>query len=130
VWASKATEHMIVYFNILSSVKARDLKLTAKDDLIYETFKADFPQFKIDKIPEESLKSDESKVKWREFCNKFEKEVEDFNYATMLRLDCTDDYSEENTILVTRIQFLAIEIARNREGFNDLILEKFGTKKD
>lgn len=107
---------MTIYFNILLSVKARELKLTAKDDLIYDTFKADFPNFKIDQIEENTLKSNESKIKWREFCNKFENEIEDFNYATMLRLDCTDDYSEANTILVTRIQFLAIEIARNREG--------------
>ena len=119
---------MIVYFNLLSSVKTRDLRLTPKDDLIYSTFKADFPQFSLDKIPEESLKSDAAKAKWREFCNKFTNEVEDFNYATMLRLDSGDEYSESNTILVTRIQFLAIEIARNREGFNDSILEKFGKK--
>lgn len=111
-------------------MKARELKLTAKDDLIYETFKADFPEFKLDKIPEASLKSEQAKASWRTFCIKFENEVEDFNYATMLRLDCTDDYSEENTILVTRIQFLAIEIARNREGYNDSIVDKFGPKKD
>lgn len=119
---------MIVYFNLLSSVKTRDLRLTPKDDLIYSTFKEDFPEFSLDKIPEASLKSDEAKAKWREFCNKFTNEVEDFNYATMLRLDSGDEYSEKNTILVTRIQFLAIEIARNREGFNDSILEKFGKK--
>jgi hypothetical protein len=31
------------------------------------------------------------------------------------------EYTDENTILVTRIQFLAIEIARNRQGLNDSI---------
>ena len=51
--------------------------------------------------------------------------VEDFNFATLLRLDCTSDYSEANTILVTRAQFVAIEIARNREGLNDGLNEKF-----
>ena len=51
--------------------------------------------------------------------------VEDFNFATLLRLDCTGDYSEANTILVTRAQFVAIEIARNREGLNDGLNEKF-----
>lgn len=121
---------MTIYFNILSSVKARDLRLTAKDDLIYETFKKDFPEFKLDKIPESTLKSDEAKEKWREFCMKFEKEIDDYNFATMLRLDSTDEYSESNTILVTRIQFLAIEIARNREGYNDTILDKFGKKNN
>ncbi len=37
----------------------------------------------------------------------------------MLRLDSTGDYTEENSIVVTKVQFFAIEIARNREGDND-----------
>lgn len=28
----------------------------------------------------------------------FDGVVEDFNYGTLLRLDCTKDYTEENTI--------------------------------
>ncbi|KAG7231967.1 hypothetical protein INR49_010050 [Caranx melampygus] len=48
-------------------------------------------------------------------------DVEDFNYGTLLRLDCEKDYTEENTIFATRVQFFAIEIARNREGFNDAV---------
>lgn len=85
---------------------------------------------------------------WRPFCNQFEGLVEDFNYGTLLRLDCEKDYTEENTIFgmpashggkyscktlqkcltsfflsfllsATRAQFFAIEIARNREGYND-----------
>lgn len=35
---------------------------------------------------------------WRPFCNQFEGQVEDFNYGTLLRLDCEKDYTEENTI--------------------------------
>ncbi|NXR88964.1 PBDC1 protein, partial [Hypocryptadius cinnamomeus] len=57
--------------------------------------------------------------KWRPFCLAFEGVVEDFNFGTLLRLDARGKYSEENTIFATRIQFLAIEIARNREGCND-----------
>ena len=59
--------------------------------------------------------------KWRPFCNKFEKEIEDFSFATLVRLKADEDYSESNTILVTRIQFFCIEIARNRQGCNDQI---------
>ncbi|KTG35962.1 hypothetical protein cypCar_00032622 [Cyprinus carpio] len=59
--------------------------------------------------------------KWRPFCNQFEGVVEDFNYGTLLRLDCQKDYTEENTVFATRIQFYAIEIARNREGYNDFV---------
>lgn len=36
--------------------------------------------------------------RWRPFCNQFEGIVEDFNYGTLLRLDCEKDYSEVNTI--------------------------------
>ncbi|NXB39713.1 PBDC1 protein, partial [Eulacestoma nigropectus] len=57
--------------------------------------------------------------KWRPFCLRFEGVVEDFNYGTLLRLDSRREYTEENTIFATRIQFFAIEIARNREGCND-----------
>ena len=66
--------------------------------------------------------------KWRPFCQKFEKEIEDFNFATLVRIDPEDEYSEKNTILVTRIQFLCIEISRNREGKNDSIKTKFKPK--
>jgi hypothetical protein len=46
--------------------------------------------------------------------------------ATLIRIDSNLDYSEENTTLVPRIQFYAIEIARNKEGKNDTIKAKYG----
>lgn len=125
-WAIKSIEHMTVYFNLISSLPASQLRLSNKDDLILSVFEREFPDFPVDLIPEEALKSDAAKAKWRAFCNQFENEVTDYNLATMLRLDCTGEYSESNTILVTRIQFLAIEIARNRRGLNDAIHKKFG----
>lgn len=45
--------------------------------------------------------------------------------GTLLRVDAAGDYNQENTTLVPRIQFFAIEIARNREGHNTVIKEKF-----
>lgn len=45
-----------------------------------------------------------------------------------VRIDSSDEYSESNSILVTRIQFLCIEIARNREGHNDNIRNNFKPK--
>lgn len=39
-----------------------------------------------------------SPQKWRPFCLRFEGVVEDFNYGTLLRLDCRQPYTEENTI--------------------------------
>lgn len=43
-----------------------------------------------------------SPQKWRPFCLRFEGVVEDFNYGTLLRLDCRKDYTEENTIFGER----------------------------
>ena len=61
---------------------------------------------------------------WREWCESF-KQVEDYSFATLLRLDAGADYSEANTIIVTKVQFYAIELARNREGANDGIRGAF-----
>ena len=37
--------------------------------------------------------------KWREFCNGFEGMVEDWNMGTLLRVNCTEEVSEDNTTL-------------------------------
>lgn len=66
---------------------------------------------------------------WRPFCEQFKDEVEDYSFGTLLRLDCKEEFSQDNTTLVPRIQFYAIEIARNREGYNDILREK-SRKKD
>ncbi|ESO98343.1 hypothetical protein LOTGIDRAFT_114503, partial [Lottia gigantea] len=116
-WAIQASNHAETYFNIITAVDPTTLKLTKYDDEIYKKFKDEFPDFKIDVIDTEQLKSPEAKLKWRPFCEEF-KEVEDYNYGSLLRLDATKDYSESNSIFALRIQFLAIEIARNREGLN------------
>ncbi|XP_015794752.1 protein PBDC1 [Tetranychus urticae] len=129
LWSIKAVDQMIVHYNLISSVPPRDLKLTKKDDMIYETFKETFPDFKLDVISTDDLKSEESKNKWRPFCETFKGEVEDYNFASLVRLDCKGDYSEENTVVVPRIQFLAIEIARNRQGLNDTVYQESQSKK-
>ncbi|XP_071947667.1 protein PBDC1-like [Antedon mediterranea] len=129
-WAMKAFKHAEVYYNLISSVDSTSLKLTKHDDEILENFKKDFPDFKIDKFEEGDLKSDTAKSKWRPFCNHFDGTVEDFNYGTLLRLDCTKDYSEENSTLATKIQFYAIEIARNRAGLNLINRKKLESKQN
>ncbi|XP_018421712.1 PREDICTED: protein PBDC1 [Nanorana parkeri] len=123
VWAMKAYQHAEVYFNLISSVEPRHLKLTRMDDVIYTAFRGDFPELRIDVLDPEDLKSPAAKEKWRPFCMKFENEVEDFNYGTLVRMDSSREYTEENTIFATRIQFYAIEIARNREGINDVVFQ-------
>ncbi|XP_005812650.1 protein PBDC1 [Xiphophorus maculatus] len=121
MWAMKAYNHAEVYFNLISSVDPKFLKLTKVDDQIYLSFRETFKDLDVKRLKEEDLKSDEAKQTWRPFCNQFEGIVEDFNYGTLLRLDCEKDYSEDNTIFATRVQFFAVEIARNREGHNDTV---------
>ncbi|GFS56623.1 protein PBDC1 [Nephila pilipes] len=120
-WAEKAVEHMEIHFNLIISVPPEQLRLTPHDDLIYNAFMKEFPDFKLDVIDMDSMKSRESKKKWRSFCEKFRDIVEDSTFGTLVRIDCEKEYSEENSVLVVRIQFLAIEIARNRQGLNEKI---------
>ena len=40
-------------------------------------------------------------------------------------MDSSKDYSEDNTMISVKIQFFAIEIARNREGFNADLRKNF-----
>ncbi|XP_068430090.1 protein PBDC1 [Clinocottus analis] len=121
MWAMKAYNHAEVFFNLISSVEPKFLKLTKLDDEIYSIFRETFKELDIKLLKTEDLKSEEAKETWRPFCNRFEGLIEDFNYGTLLRLDCEKDYTEENTIFATRTQFFAVEIARNREGYNDAV---------
>ncbi|XP_035229870.1 protein PBDC1-like [Stegodyphus dumicola] len=123
-WAGKAIEHMEVHFNLITSVDPRILKLTPYDNEIYEAFQNDFPDFKLDILDEESLKSTESKKKWHDFCLKFREKMDDATFGTLVRIDSSGEYNKENTIFVLRIQFLAIEIARNRKGLNDSVYKE------
>jgi hypothetical protein len=126
LWSMKAVEHMKIHFNLISAIDPKILRLTPKDEEVYQAFRSSFPTLAISEIDLSSLKSEEAKKVWRPFCNQFEGVIEDFNYATLLRMDCKKDYSDENTVVVPRIQFLAIEVARNREGLNDAIREVYG----
>ncbi|EFN65359.1 UPF0368 protein Cxorf26 [Camponotus floridanus] len=125
MWAMKAMEHA----QILCSVDPKILKLTPHDKDIYKAFRENFPNMKVDKIDEDEFKSPQEKEKWRPFCEQFKDLVEDYSFGTLLRADCTQDYTEKNSILTTRIQFYAIELARNREGFNDGVRKKFKSSK-
>ncbi|XP_004464881.1 protein PBDC1 isoform X1 [Dasypus novemcinctus] len=120
-WAMRAMQHAEVYYKLISSVDPQFLKLTKVDDQIYSEFRENFEKLRIDVLNPDELKSESAKKKWRPFCLKFDGIVEDFNYGTLLRLDCSLGYTEENTIFAPRIQFFAIEIARNREGFNKAV---------
>lgn len=126
-FAVKAVMQAETYWGLLEKVPGSSLKLTKYDDDIFTQLLEDFPEFKDPKaaaeISEDAMKSKDGKVKWREFCEKF-KDMEDYNFGTLLRTKNTDEYTQDGTIFVVRIQFYAIEIARNRYGLNDWIANK------
>ena len=127
-FAVKAVQQMTTYWSILEKVPGSKLKLTRMDDQILEHFKKEFPEFDpAEEIDEDKMKSKEGKERWRNFCMAYEKgddKVEDYNFGTMLRRSPRTEYGEKETIFAVRMQFYAVEIARNRAGLNDWIYEK------
>ncbi|KAG9205734.1 hypothetical protein B5807_08127 [Epicoccum nigrum] len=124
-FAVKVVQHMETYWNILEKVKGSTLRLTKQDDEIYEHFKKEFPDFDAAAtINEDEMKSKAGKERWRNFINQYEKTVEDFNFGAMLRASPKTDYTQDGTIFAVRMQFYAVEIARNREGLNDWVYEQ------
>ena len=129
LWAMKAYEHAEVYFNILCSVDPSQIpRLSPCDEEIYTAFRKEFPDMQVNLLDEmRDLKSDTMKKRWRGFCEAH-KHVEDYSFATLIRLDSSGEYEEENSVIVTKIQFYAIELARNREGHNSSVRHKFKPK--
>ncbi|KAI9796743.1 MAG: hypothetical protein M1833_005983 [Piccolia ochrophora] len=124
-FAVKAVQHMSTYWAILEKMRGSQLRLTRLDDEIYEHLKRDFPEFDPkETINEDEMKSKRGKERWRKFMMAYDKTVEDYNFGTMLRTSPTFEYGEKETIFVPRMQFYAIEIARNHLGLNDWIYEK------
>ncbi|KAI5959298.1 YPL225W [Candida pseudojiufengensis] len=123
-FAVKAVQQAETYWSLLEKVPGSKLKLTKHDDQIFEQLLEDFPEFKekskAEVIDENEIKSPQGKTKWREFCEKF-KDIEDYNFGTLLRLKASDEYGQDTTMFAVRIQFYAIEIARNKYGLNDWI---------
>ncbi|GBE89781.1 Protein PBDC1 homolog [Sparassis crispa] len=124
-FAVKAVEHAQTYWNLLEKVDPCNLRLTKLDDEIFEHIKSEFPELAEEpydtvlKIDEEWMKSAEGKERWRKFMQAYEKKVQDYNFGSLIRTDARGEYDEKNTMFVTRMQFYAYEIARNRLGLND-----------
>ncbi|KAJ7132878.1 DUF757-domain-containing protein [Mycena crocata] len=124
-FAVKAVEQAQTYWNLLEKVDPKELRLTKIDDEIYEDTLKTFPELSTDdyaklvKLDEDAMKSAEGKERWRVFIESYKKKVKDYNFGSLIRTDARHEYGENNTIFVTRIQFYAIEIARNRLGLND-----------
>ncbi|KAI1432787.1 polysaccharide biosynthesis-domain-containing protein [Xylaria sp. CBS 124048] len=130
-FAVKAVQHLETYWAILQKVKGSLLRLTKMDNDILEHLKTDFPEFDpAETINEDEMKSKEGKEKWRKFMMVYEKKIDDYNFGTMLRTSPKAKYDQDTTIFVPRMQFYAVEIARNRAGLNDWIYEKAQAEKN
>ncbi|KAH6623210.1 putative polysaccharide biosynthesis protein [Chaetomium tenue] len=129
-FAVKVVQHMQTYWSILERVKGSSLRLTRMDDDIYDHLKKDFPDFDpAETIDEDQMKSKEGKERWRNFMMVYEKKIDDYNFGTMMRSNPKWEYGREETIFVPRMQFYAVEIARNRAGLNDWIYEQAQKEK-
>ena len=120
----KAVQQAETYWSLLEKIPGSKLKLTKHDDDIFNQLLEDFLNLKNQAmllIREEDMKS--TSPRWRAFCEKFN-EIEDYNFGTLLRLKANEEYSQDGTMFAVRIQFYAIEIARNRYGLNDWISKK------
>merc|ERR1711879_623118 len=118
-----------VHMNLLAGIKPSMLKFTQHDDEIYKEFRKEFPEFDVKMIDPDTWKTDEQKKKWESFTNHFENLVADLKQSTLLRLTVFGGYNENNTTLAPRIEFLAIEIARNREKDNDKLHDMIQEQK-
>ncbi|PRT56800.1 Protein PBDC1 [Wickerhamiella sorbophila] len=128
-FAVKAVEQAQTYWGLLEKVPGSKLKLTSDDDVIYDHLLREFPEFheggiwsKV--IDEDMMKTKSGKERWRNFCNVYEKIIDDYNFGTLLRLDPAGEYNEKNTMFALRIQFYAIEILRNKRGMNNWVAAK------
>ncbi|KAG7575362.1 hypothetical protein FFLO_00352 [Filobasidium floriforme] len=128
-FAVKTVEHLETYQRVILNIPPSSLKLTKMDDAIMEDFQQTFPELDsveaLTKLNENEMKSPQGKERWRNFIMKYEKLVPDYNFGTILRGDAKREYDEDNSILVTRVQFYAIEIARNRKGVNDDLYNRY-----
>jgi len=123
-WAARAFQQAEVHMKLLTAVGTERMKFTKLDQELYDSFRAEFPDFDVSAIDEEKMKDAKGKEKWREWSNQYKETVQDYNFGTLLRIKPSEGYTSDNTIFALRVQFLAIEIARNKEGHNCAIVEK------
>ncbi|GAA5980788.1 hypothetical protein JCM10908_003868 [Rhodotorula pacifica] len=122
-------EQAEAYFGLITKIKPSELKrLTKWDDEIMEAFEKHFPDYQNDEklrvLDENEMKNATGKKRWREFMMPFDKKIDEYNFGTLIRTNCEEDYSQENSMFGYRLQFYAIEIARNRRGLNDTVWKR------
>ncbi|NXI94260.1 PBDC1 protein, partial [Psophia crepitans] len=103
---------------LISSVDPKFLNLTKVDDQIYSEFRETFRDLRIDVLDPEELKSESAKEGWHGR-PRWRRGAPGCGEAEPTDLLCNIYFF--SPLLATRIQFFAIEIARNREGHNSAV---------
>ncbi|KAJ2963224.1 hypothetical protein NQZ79_g1696 [Umbelopsis isabellina] len=88
----------------LEDIDGSKLRLTGIDDEIYADFEETFPEIDVQHLNEDHFKTDKAKAKWRDWINKYEKRVNEYNFGSLIRIDPRDDYTEQNTMFGMRMQ--------------------------
>lgn len=117
-WAKRAADGASIHMNLMMSMNPTELRLNKNQDTIYKRFRNYFPNLDVEFVDEKALKFDNTE-KWRLFCEEFRNILDDYNTGTILRINASGIYDESNTLITTKVIFLAIEGARNIEGVNE-----------
>ena len=73
-------------------------------------------------VHEDAMKSTAGKAAWRAFLQgPAAASAPDYAFGTLLRLRAAGGYTPDNTTLVSRGVFYAVEAARNAEGVHDAV---------
>ena len=118
-WAEKAYKHAETYEKMLSIYKdKRKLKLTPIDDEIYTHFRRVFPDLNIRAMDHTDAVVQRLRPKWMEFIRTYKDNtnINDYTFGTLLRKNSQLPVDPDNTVLVTRMVFLAVEIAEKQRG--------------
>ncbi|CAB3407688.1 unnamed protein product [Caenorhabditis bovis] len=124
-WAIKAGERANVHMNLIMRCNTRILRLNKMQDEIVSSFRKEFPDLNVEKVTHKELKDDGMKEKWRSWCEQFKDTVDDYSMGTLMRIEANKAYSPDNTVVVPRIIYLAIEMSRNVEGINERLKEEY-----
>lgn len=85
----------------------------ADDNRLLLKFRGAFPLLDVAELCDDDLKEGRAQDDWRRF---LEKESTGAEELTMLRCRSAGSYTDENMMLVPRLQFMCIEVAREGEG--------------
>ncbi|KAH0569303.1 Polysaccharide biosynthesis family protein [Spironucleus salmonicida] len=122
-WAEYAFKFAETFEMLLKSIKTKQglkqFKFTPQDDLIYTGFRKSFPNLSVQPLDVKTMKDKAHQLQWYQLLEAYKTVVTDYNHGSIVRVNSMQNLGPENGIIVPRIQFYMIELARCREGCND-----------